>query len=216
VSLLARLGAHFDARAARYDQPLTAWIGEHELRAIRPLVPAGSAVLDYGCGTGRTTLDLLRRGCAVTAFDVSRRMLERAEAKAQRNGLTAEFACRAEQLAGGRWPFVTCIGVLDYYADPVPLLGLLRRHLLPGGRLVVTLPNRLSPLGQAYALLARLRFPVIPRSPRFARWAAAQAGLEVASLAYAFPAVEPVGMTLVLCLSSRDDGEPNAPGSTSS
>jgi hypothetical protein len=40
----------FDQRAARYDNPLTAWIGEQELRQIRPLIPPDATVLDYGCG----------------------------------------------------------------------------------------------------------------------------------------------------------------------
>ena len=42
----SHLGRRFDARAAHYDNPLTTFIGEHELRCIRPLVPPGSAVLD--------------------------------------------------------------------------------------------------------------------------------------------------------------------------
>ncbi len=75
------IGDHFNARAKRYDNPLTAFIGERELRQIRPLVPVNSIVLDYGCGTGRTTLDLLKRGCIVTAYDISSEMLAIAQKK---------------------------------------------------------------------------------------------------------------------------------------
>ncbi len=74
---------HFDHHAPHYDNPVTAFIGERELRVIRPLVPPGSTVLDYGCGTGRTTLDLLRRGCRVTAYDLSGGMLALARARAR-------------------------------------------------------------------------------------------------------------------------------------
>jgi SAM-dependent methyltransferase len=196
---------HFDSRASRYDNPVTTYIGERELRVIRPLVPAGALVLDYGCGTGRSALDHLRRGCSVTAFDISRNMLAQAESRARAESrLTgAEFTADESQLAGRTWPVVTAIGVLDYYADPVPVLNTLSRYVAAGGCLVVTYPNALSPLAWLYALGSRLTFPAIPRTPAFARRAARQAGLEVACLAYAFPAVALWGHTLVLQLVRR-------------
>jgi 2-polyprenyl-3-methyl-5-hydroxy-6-metoxy-1,4-benzoquinol methylase len=147
-----RIEQHFDDRAARYHNPVTDFMGERELRVIRRYVPPGSHVLDYGCGSGRTTLDHLARGCRVTAYDLSQEMLALAEERARRLGHGGEFTADAATLAGRRWPLVTCIGVLDYYVDPAPLLATLRGHLAPGGRLVVTWPNAASPLGQAYAL----------------------------------------------------------------
>jgi 2-polyprenyl-3-methyl-5-hydroxy-6-metoxy-1,4-benzoquinol methylase len=196
---------HFDDRASRYDNPLTTFMGEQELRIIRPLVPAGAQVLDYGCGTGRSALDHLRRGCSVTAFDVSRNMLAQAERQARVEGRlpSAEFTADESALAGRTWPVVTAIGVLDYYAEPAPLLRTLSRYLAPGGRLVVTYPNALSPLAWLYALGSRFTFPAIPRTPAFARQAAKAAGLEVMHLAYACPAAGPLGHTLVLKLRLR-------------
>ncbi len=195
---------HFDDRASRYDNPLTAFIGEQELRVIRPLVPAGVQVLDYGCGTGRAALDHLRRGCGVTAFDVSRNMLAFAERRARAEGLSAnaEFTSDESALAGRTWPVVTAIGVLDYYAEPMPLLNSLSCYMTPAGCLVVTYPNALSPLAWLYGLGSRLTFPAIPRTPAFARQVADAAGLEVVRLAYAFPAAL-LGHTLVLKLARR-------------
>jgi 2-polyprenyl-3-methyl-5-hydroxy-6-metoxy-1,4-benzoquinol methylase len=196
---------HFDDRASRYDNPLTTFIGEQELRVIRPLVPAGAQVLDYGCGTGRAALDHLRRGCHVTAFDISRNMLARAEQGARAEGwlARAEFTADESALAGRTWPVVTAIGVLDYYAEPTPLLRTLSGYMAPGGCLVVTYPNALSPLAWLYALGSRFTFPAIPRTSAFARRAAEAAGLQVAHLAYAFPPVAPLGHTLVLKLTRR-------------
>ena len=37
-----QVGNRFDNRAEQYDNPLTAFIGERELRAIRTLVPSSS------------------------------------------------------------------------------------------------------------------------------------------------------------------------------
>lgn len=190
--------SHFDRHAPHYDNPVTAFIGERELRIIRKLVPPGSTVLDYGCGTGRTTLDLLRRGCQVTAYDLSGEMQALAKARAQSEGFSAEFTTDLALLADRQWPLVTCIGVLDYYADPLPLLRLLACHLAPEGRLVVTYPNALSPLGWLYTLGSRLRFPIQPHTARFARQMADQAGLQTSFIGYAFPAVPVLGHTLVV------------------
>lgn len=197
------MAQRFNARARRYDNPVTAFIGECEMRVIRPLVPAGSVLLDYGCGAGRSALDHLRRGCHVTGYDISGEMLALARARAQARGLaaTAEFTADEARLAGRTWPVVTAIGVLDYYPDPAPLLKTLRGYLAPGGCLVVTYPNALSPLAWLYALGSRFTVPCVPRTPAFARRAAAQAGLQVFSLSYAFPAVAGLGHTLVLGLS---------------
>lgn len=195
-----QIGRAFDARALHYDNPVTAFIGERELRVIRPLISAHSDVLDYGCGTGRTALDHARRGCRVTAYDISPAMLGQAREKSKQAGLTAEFVADENQLAGRVWPVITCIGVLDYYPDPVPLLRHLRHYLAPGGRLIVTYPNAYSPLGWLYAVQSRFTVKAVPRSPRFTRKAASQAGLRVFTLRYAFPAIPPIGYTIVLGL----------------
>ncbi len=197
-----RIERHFDARAARYHNPLTDFMGECELRVIRAFVPEGSRVLDYGCGSGRTAIDHLRRGCAVTAYDVSREMLALAERRARALELAAEFVADASALEGRRWPLVTCVGVLDYYVDPQPLLAALRTHVEPGGRLVVTWPNSRSPLGQAYrAASALFTLAAHPRSAARARGACGGAGLRVDELAYAAPQVRGLAHTLVLALS---------------
>lgn len=188
----------FDTRARYYDNPLTALIGEHELRQIRPLVPDGSVVLDYGCGTGRTTLDLLRHGSIVTAYDISAEMLSLAREKVLREHLDAEFSLDSDDLAGRTWPVVACIGVLDYYPDPVPFLKNLLIYLAPGGRLVLTFPNASSPLGWLYALGSRLTIPVTPRTEAFVRHALQAAGLAIEELRHAFPSQPRLGHTLVL------------------
>jgi 2-polyprenyl-3-methyl-5-hydroxy-6-metoxy-1,4-benzoquinol methylase len=177
---------------------VTGFIGERELRLIRKRVPADSTVLDYGCGTGRTTLDLLQRGCKVTAFDISQEMIGLAERRAQHLGYAAEFTTNAAQLEERIWPLVTCIGVLDYYADPLPVLKRLSSYMAADGRLVVTYPNALSPLGWLYALGSRFRLHVIPHTPRFAQQAGLRCGLRCTHLDYAFPAIPLLGHTLVV------------------
>lgn len=191
----------FNTRASHYDNPVTGFIGERELSAIRRLVPLGSVVLDYGCGTGRTTLDLLRRGCQVTAYDLSAGMLAIARAKAEHAGFQAEFTVDPLALSGRTWPVLTCVGVFDYYPDPLPLFQALRQYMAASSRLVLTFPNALSPLGWIYAAGSRFTCPATPRTPAFVREKAWQSGFSVTSLLCAFPAAWPLGHTLVASLS---------------
>lgn len=202
------LARRFDRRAARYDNPWTAFIGERELRQIRPFVPGGTSVLDYGCGAGRVTLDLLRRGCRVTAYDVSQNMLSRAEEKAAALNFVSldsvEFLHDAALLDGRVWPYITCIGVLDYYPDPRPLLRSLHSLLAPTGRLVVTFPNALSPLAWLYALGSRLTVPALPRTPAFACRVVQESGFSLLAERYAFPSLPFLGHTLILALQKSE------------
>lgn len=197
---VSRIRKGFDRRAARYGNPLTTFIGERELRQIRRLVPPNSIVLDYGCGSGRTTLDLLQRGCRVTAFDISEAMLSRARRKAETLDLQAEFTLDKASLDDRRWPVITCIGVLDYYPDPLPLLSGLAQLLAPDGRLVVTYPNGLSPLAWFYTQGSRATVRAYTKTPAQARKAAQGANLNIESLYYAFPALPVLGHTLILSL----------------
>jgi SAM-dependent methyltransferase len=192
-----KVARRFDARAHVYDNPLTAYIGEMELQKIRALVPEGCPTLDYGCGTGRTTLDLLERRCLVTAFDISVEMQTRAQDKVEAAGYSAQFVVDAAELEGLTWPMVTCIGVLDYYKDPLPLLRTLKSFLEPGGRLVVTVPNALSPLGWLYRLGSRFTVPAFLKTPDALETFAEQAGLAVYRISYAFPSIAPLGHTIV-------------------
>lgn len=196
--MIEKIGNSFERRAVHYDNPVSAYIGEGELRVIRPLVPPGSSVLDYGCGTGRSALDHARRGCSVTAYDLSPNMLSLAENKAKEIGVNIEFTSTLYQLNGRKWPVVTCIGVLDYYPDPRPLLHELDHYLEKTGRLIVTWPNALSPFGWLYFVFSRFTTPSTPRTPMFIRRVVKDVGLQISSLLYAFPAGAPLGHTLVV------------------
>lgn len=48
-------------------------------------------ILDIGCGTGRHSVELARRGYQVVGIDLSASMLEKARAKAQASGVSVEF-----------------------------------------------------------------------------------------------------------------------------
>ncbi|HEX5461164.1 MAG TPA: methyltransferase domain-containing protein [Steroidobacteraceae bacterium] len=107
-------------------------------RAARP----GSTALDVGCGVGRWSLELARRGHEVTGVDLSPRMVERATARAQDAGLTCQFATgNATTLALDRkFDVVLCVTVLQHIMEPEAAQTAVERlaaHLAPGGELVL-------------------------------------------------------------------------------
>ncbi|MGA4842621.1 class I SAM-dependent methyltransferase [Streptomyces sp. G45] len=57
---------------------------------IAAAVPAGAHILELGCGAGRVTRPLLRRGFRVTAVDESQEMLDKTRELVARDGLDAD------------------------------------------------------------------------------------------------------------------------------
>jgi SAM-dependent methyltransferase len=75
----AALVRYYDAETADYSIDLPAYA----MLAGR----FGGPLLDVGCGTGRIAFAFARQGISVTGIDTSRPMLERAQARAQREGI---------------------------------------------------------------------------------------------------------------------------------
>ncbi|MDX9747012.1 MAG: class I SAM-dependent methyltransferase, partial [Paludibacter sp.] len=48
-------------------------------------------IIDIGCGTGRHSIELSRRGYSMTGIDLSASLLKKAREKAEQNGLQIEF-----------------------------------------------------------------------------------------------------------------------------
>lgn len=112
---------------------------------------AGSPVLEIGSGTGRVLLPVARAGVDITGLDASPSMLavcrERlaAEPEAVRRRVTlAEGDMRAFDL-GRRFTLATIpfrpFQHLLTVEDQLACLGAIRRHLVPGGRLILDLFN---------------------------------------------------------------------------
>ena len=105
--------------------------------------PAGSVVLEVGCGVGAQTLSLARRsaGARFVSVDISADSLAEAERRAGVAGLTnVEFRQAdifALPFADGSFDHVFVCFVLEHLTRPVEALPILRRLLRPGGTITV-------------------------------------------------------------------------------
>lgn len=135
---------YFDSQADAYkmqsEGALWQLTRKRELRAcIHLLEPAkDERTLDAGCGAGYYTRELLKRGCHVTAVDLSDKMLE------QIKHLSVE-ECKQGELESIDFdrPFdkILCAGALEFCPRPGKTLWNLARLTAPGGRLVLLAPR---------------------------------------------------------------------------
>jgi SAM-dependent methyltransferase len=101
----------------------------------------GQRVLDVGCGTGYTTIEIARRvapGGEALGIDLSAPMLALARERAARAGAAARFEqadAQAMRLPRGGFDLVFSRFGVMFFADPVAAFANLRTALEVGGRL---------------------------------------------------------------------------------
>ena len=113
--------------------------------ALRPR----SRVLDLGCGFGRHSIPLARRGHRVTGVELSARMLEHARRLAAGAEIEVDWQRRDMRDLDGLGPFDTCVclyTVLGYFDDAThaDILRAVHDRLVPRGRLLLDLTNPLA------------------------------------------------------------------------
>jgi 2-polyprenyl-3-methyl-5-hydroxy-6-metoxy-1,4-benzoquinol methylase/glycosyltransferase involved in cell wall biosynthesis len=133
--------------------------------AILPRLSLAGRWLDAGCGSGYFSRLLARSGAEVLGVDGSSAMIEAANQlthRAHGDGAVSFEVGVVESLPAKLGPFdgVLCLSVLEYVDDPDRTLGCLADLLAPGGRLVLSVPNRNSTLRG----LQRLARPLLARN----------------------------------------------------
>jgi len=112
----------------------------------------GARVLDIGCGTGRHSVELARRGFAVTGVDISHGMLDQAARAAETAGVSVEWieADATRFAATSRYDAAICLcegafALLGKDDDPIDhdltILRNIHTALKPGGRFIMTTLN---------------------------------------------------------------------------
>ncbi|WP_326613383.1 class I SAM-dependent methyltransferase [Streptomyces scopuliridis] len=108
-------------------------------------VPAGTAVLDLGCGPGAYAIPLAERGAEVTGVDLSAALLERAETGASDAGVELRLvrADMREFAEPDRFDLAismyTSFGLFADHDENMRVLRNVLASLKPGGRLLIDL-----------------------------------------------------------------------------
>jgi 2-polyprenyl-6-hydroxyphenyl methylase / 3-demethylubiquinone-9 3-methyltransferase len=140
----------FDRLASRWWDPLGPMKPLHRMNPARigwieGFLHGPTRILDVGCGAGLAAEALARHGHDVLGIDAAGEAIEVARAHAEGRGLTLTYrACRAEDLLaeGMRFPFVTCLEVIEHVPDPAAFVRVLAELLEPGGLLILSTLNR--------------------------------------------------------------------------
>lgn len=135
--LMARV---YENMSAVYDIAFGPVLQKGRRRAVEVMGDtSGRRILEVGVGTG-LNLSLYKPGSDVTGIDFSPHMLDRAEARAAREGLTPRlFEMDAADLrfADDTFDVVYAPYLISVVPDPVSVLREMQRVCRPGGRLLI-------------------------------------------------------------------------------
>ena len=144
----------FDAHAPQYNDNVFTknTLAEVDFLLEELQLPPGSAILDVGCGTGRHSIELAKRGYAMTGLDLSAEMLAIAEKTAQAQGVEVEWVQKSAVDFSFPPRFDAVIGLCegafgllsqsdDVIDQPLAILSNVSRSLKPQAKAIFTVLN---------------------------------------------------------------------------
>jgi SAM-dependent methyltransferase len=135
-------------------------------------VPAGTKVLDIGCGTGQTAIPLAKRGAQVTGVDIASNLILSARSRAAEAGVDVRFdEGDAEELPYPSQSFDLVLSLIGAMFAPRPDLvaSEMLRVCRPGGVLVMANWTPEGFAGQIFKTIAK-HVPPSPLMPSPLLW----------------------------------------------
>ena len=132
-------------------------------RAVLSLLKAraGETILDIGCGNARDIVPILRANARIVGVDISPEMIRQGKSDLANAGFPDVDLrvgdATALDFPAGIFDAVLCSEVIEHIPDASRAIGEIFRVLRPGGRLVLSTPNRASWYGfDRYIVWARM------------------------------------------------------------
>ncbi len=154
VNYFFTAAASYWSRIYEHDDDVSAAIYQERvhfvLRSLDAIaLPAGTPVLEVGCGAGQGAVALARRGHRVEAIDTVPAMVEATRARVMHAGLADRVHVdrgdvHALPFADGTFDLVVALGVLPWLPAMGEPLREMRRVLRDGGYVVFSVDNRWS------------------------------------------------------------------------
>jgi ubiquinone/menaquinone biosynthesis C-methylase UbiE len=138
------------------------------------LVMPPAKVLDLGCGTGNLACHLSACGFAVSACDISAKMIERARENnpgAPLDWFVLSADWKELPFASNTFDAIVASSAFEYLADVNTTFAECRRILKLGGFLIATVPNSRNPIRRLEKLLRPVaimvgKMPILNRIPK--------------------------------------------------
>lgn len=149
----------FDQEAANYDDwfktPLGSHVEREETACVMSMThfPAGSRILDVGCGSGNYSLQLARLGYQVVGIDISEEMLKLAREKAQKEGFDIRFEKQdvyALTFDSESFDGIFSMAAFEFIHEEKQAMDEMLRVLKPGGDLIIGTIHGDSAWGRLY------------------------------------------------------------------
>ena len=143
----------FYVKTTHMDDLRTRAIAETFIREVK--LSADDVVLDAGCGHLRISMALKRLvpGVHIKGVDLTQDLLDEGARSLEAAGLPAMDLHCADlahlPFADNSFDKIVTARVFQYISDPVAVCRELMRVLKPGGRIVLSVPNKLNPIKQA-------------------------------------------------------------------
>jgi SAM-dependent methyltransferase len=128
-------------RASRYDFVIDP-VGENSAQAMQlRMIGSSKRVLEFGCASGHMTAELVQRGCRVIGLEIDAAAAAANEYAEEVLVVDLERDSFVEKLGGRQFDAALLGCVLEHLRDPGQVLRAARELLVPGGFVVLCVPN---------------------------------------------------------------------------
>lgn len=129
----------YNTLAKFYDKFMGEQVYEKWLSFVLEGIKGSNCGVDFGCGTGKFTLEMIRRGLDVYGVDLSPQMLAAAEYSAKSKGIKARFVLGDIRnfTFMKKVEFITALcDTFNYIKSPLPVFKHLYNNLKSGGKVM--------------------------------------------------------------------------------